>query len=48
MLTATAREMLARSQPNSDSSGTMSTPGAARTPAVIISARVVMAATIQA
>jgi len=33
MLTAIASEMLARSQPNSASSGRMSTPGAARTPA---------------
>jgi len=35
MLTAIDAEMTARLQPNSASSGTMNSPGAARTPAVM-------------
>jgi hypothetical protein len=46
-LTETASEMLARLQPNSCSSGTISTPGVARMPAAASRVTKVMAATIQ-
>ena len=48
MLTATAAEMLTRVHPNSSSSGTISTPGVARIPAVISSTTNVAAAMIHA
>ena len=48
MLIATAAEIAARLQPNSASSGTINTPGVARTPAVTISTRNVTPATIHA
>ena len=48
MLIATASEMTARLQPNSASSGTISTPGVARTPAVTSRTTKVAPATIQA
>ena len=48
MLIATASEMIARFHPNSCSSGTMSTPGVARMPAVISSTTNVAAAITQA
>ena len=48
MLIATASEMAARLQPNSASSGTISTPGVARMPAVISSTMKVTAAITQA
>ena len=48
MLIATAAEITARLQPNSVSSGTISTPGVARTPAVTSSTTNVTAATTQA
>ena len=47
-LTPTANEIVARDQWNSCSSGTISTPGAARTPAVSTTMTKVIAATIQA
>jgi hypothetical protein len=45
MLMATAAEIVARLQPNSASSGTISTPGVARIPAVTTTTRNVTAAT---
>jgi len=45
---ATAREIIERCQPNSCSSGTISTLGVARMPAVTIRITNVTAATIQA
>ena len=48
MLTATASEMLERSQPNSASNGLMRTPGAARTPADASRTRNVIPAMIHA
>jgi hypothetical protein len=48
MLTATASEIAAGPQPNSASSGLISTPGAARTPAAVSSVRTVTATTTQA
>ena len=47
-LTPTANEIVARDHWNSCSSGTISTPGAARTPAVSTTIAKVTAATIQA
>jgi hypothetical protein len=48
MLIATAAEMAARLQPNSVSSGTISTPGVARMPAVTIRITKVTPATTHA
>ena len=48
MLTATAKLMVARDQPNSASNGTISTPGTERMPAATSSTRKVQAATVQA
>jgi hypothetical protein len=48
MLIAMAAEMPVRLQSNSVSSGTISTPGVARTPLVTMSTRNVTAATTQA
>jgi hypothetical protein len=48
MLIATAAEIEAFDQPNSPSSGTISTPGVARMPAVTRSTKKVTAATTQA
>ena len=48
MLIATAAEITARLQPNSLSSGTISTPGVARMPAVTSSTTNVTAATTHA
>jgi len=48
MLIATAAEINARFHPNSDSSGTISTPGVARMPAVMRRTRNVTPATTQA
>ena len=48
MLIAIAAEIAVRLQPNSVSSGTISTPGVARTPLVTMSTRNVMAAMTQA
>ncbi len=47
MLTATANEIAVRFHPNSVSSGTISTPGVARTPAPTSRITKVTAATIQ-
>jgi hypothetical protein len=46
-LTPIASEIVARDQPNSASSGTISTPGALRTPAVATMTKKLMPTTIQ-